>query len=198
MTTPDRQSLYPAPYQGDGWQASKPKRRSRLWVIPVVLVAVALVALATVLGTAVGHKIGTSDVTVTDRTGQTINSLQVGVGTCLTKLPGDGDVAQVTAVPCSVRHVAEAVAQYTFRGDEWPGRDEVTSTVLDFCGARIQPGLAGSSEFQATDWDAGLRWVAWIPTEASWGIGERTGVCVVYRDDGIRGSFVADNATFVD
>ena len=52
--------------------------------------------------------------------------------------------------------------------------------------------------FTATDWDAGLRWVAWVPTEDGWGAGERTGMCVVYREGKMNGSFVDSSATFIN
>jgi len=196
--TPERQSLYADPHRAGAWEPTVPTRPSRMWVIPVAAAGVAIVGLAISFGIALGHRIGTSDVVVDDPDGQEINALQVDVGTCITDLPNDGRVARVTAVPCDVAHVGEAVATYPVAGDEWPGRGAVVSEVLGYCGSVIQPGPAGSGMFQASDWGAGLRWVAWVPTEESWADGERAGVCVAYREAGVQGSFVAATATFVN
>ena len=195
--TPERQSLYAEPYRGEGWQAPPPRRSSKLWVIPVALAGVALAALGVVLGLAAGRAHGTSKVEATDPSGTKVNAFQVGVGTCVDRLPKDGDVARVSIVPCDTRHEAEVVATYPVAGDTWPGRDVVVSEVLAHCGSVIQPGEAGSGMFQASDWGSGLRWVAWVPTEESWNIGQHDGVCVAYRVGGIRGSFVGMDATFV-
>jgi hypothetical protein len=169
-----------------------------MWVIPVAGAGVLLVGLAIALGLNLGHRIGTADVDVVGTSGVPINALQVGVGTCLENIPSDGRVARVTAIPCDIAHVGEAVATYPVAGDAWPGRDAVLSEVLGYCGSVIQPGATGSDMFRASDWGAGLRWVAWIPTEESWAAGEKTGICVAYREAGVQGSFVASTATFVN
>ena len=202
MTTPglppERQSLYPEPHRAGNWDPASPVRASRAWIFPVVGAGLAAIALVIWAGLEVGHRIGASDITVTDASVQTINAIQVAPGTCLETLPSDGPVATVDAADCAVPHEAEAVADYTFTGDEWPGRDVVVSGLLDFCGSFVQPGYSGSPMFHATDWDAGLRWVAWAPTERSWGDDQRTGVCVVYRQGMIEGSFIDSSATFVN
>jgi hypothetical protein len=202
MTTPglppERQSLYPEPHRAGNWDTAPPKRAARGWIFPVVGAGLAAIALAVWAGIEVGHSIGTSDVTVSDPSGQTINAIQVAPGTCLKALPSNGTVATADAVGCAVPHQAEAVADYTFTGDEWPGRSAVVSKLLDFCGSFVQPGYSDSSMFTATDWDAGLRWVAWAPTERSWADDERTGVCVVYTEGQVEGSFIDSSATFIN
>jgi hypothetical protein len=202
MTTPgappERQSLYPEPYRAGNWEAAPRARAARAWIIPVVGAGLAALALAVWAGIEVGHRVGTSDVTVSDPSGQTINAIQVAPGTCLKKLPSDGIVATADAVGCAVPHEAEAVADYTFIGYQWPGKPAVVSKLLDFCGSFVQPGNSDSSMFAATDWDAGLRWVAWAPTEHSWADNQRTGVCVVYRKGQVEGSFIDSSATFVN
>jgi hypothetical protein len=202
MTTPglppERQSLYPEPYRAGAWENAPRARRARAWIFPVIGAGLAALAFATWAGLEVGHRVGTSDVTVTDASVQTINAIQVGPGTCLKRLPSNGTVATADAVGCAAPHEAEAVADYTFTGDEWPGRSTVVSKLLDFCGSFVQPGYSGSSMFTATDWDAGLRWVAWAPTERSWADNQRTGVCVVYTEGLVEGSFVDSSATFVN
>lgn len=195
---PERQSLYPEPYAAGGWDPTQPRRRSRGWIVPLAGAAIALVALAAWGGMEVGHAIGTADVTVTGGTAQSINAIQAKAGTCLQKLPANGSVAKVSAISCALPHQAEVVAEYAFTGDQWPGRDAATSTVLGFCGSFVQPGYSDSSMFTTTDWNDGLRWVAWSPTASSWASNQRTGVCVVYRDGQITGSFINSSATFVN
>ncbi len=202
MTTPslppERQSLYPEPYRAGAWEAAPRARGARAWIIPVIGAGLAAIALAVWAGIEVGNRIGTSPVTVTDASVQAVNAIQVVPGTCLTRLPSNGIVATADAVGCAVPHEAEAVADYTFTGDEWPGRSTVVAKLLDFCGSFVQPGYSDSSMFTVTDWDAGLRWVAWAPTERSWADNERTGVCVVYTEGQVEGSFIDSSATFVN
>jgi hypothetical protein len=181
-----------------GWDPAPRKRRVRGWVIPLVAAALVVVALATWGGVEVGHAIGTAKVTLTGSSPRTINAIQAKAGTCLEKLPANGNVGTVSAIPCSVPHRAEVVADYAFTGDKWPGRDAAASTLLAFCGSFVQPGYSDSSMFTTTDWTDGLRWVAWAPTDRSWASNQRTGVCVVYRDGPITGSFVDSSATFVN
>lgn len=157
-----------------------------------------LVAGTVILGLDVGRSRGTETPNEVNPDGTTINALQVRIGTCLEDIPEDGAVARVVAVPCSVPHRAEVVSSHQIQGDSWPGRDAVVSEVLDHCGSFIQPGFGADSMFQTGDWENGLRWVAWIPTEESWGMDQRSGQCVVYRGGDIVGSFAAGTATFTD
>ena len=195
---PERQSLYPEPHRADNWGVVETKRAPRLWILLVVGAGIGALALVIWGGLEFGRFVGSSDVSVEGTDSQTVNAIQVVAGTCLSTLPDSGRVAEVEAIRCDIAHEAEAVAEYTFTVDEWPGRDQAVSTLLDYCGSVIQPGYSGSSMFTATDWDAGLRWVAWVPTEDGWGEGERTGTCVVYRDGKMSGSFVDRSATFVN
>jgi hypothetical protein len=195
---PERQSLYPEPYRAGNWDTPPPKHAARAWLFPVIGAGLAAIALAVWAGLEVGHNIGTADLSASDASDQTINAIQLAPGMCLARLPSNGTVATADAVGCAVPHRAEAVAAYTFTGDEWPGRSAVVSKLLDFCGSFVQPGYSDSSMFTATDWDAGLRWVAWAPTERSWAESERTGVCVVYTEGQLEGSFIDSSATFVN
>lgn len=204
MTTPppvppERQSFYPEPHRAPQWQDA-PTPRRRTWVKPVVIAAgsVGLLAAIVVAGLAFGHDRGSSAVDVTNPDGVEINAIQADTGTCLEQIPDDGSVARVTAVPCEVAHRAEVVSTVAFSESVWPGAETVSRKVLDECGAFIQPGSSGSSMFQPRDWQDGLRWVAWLPTEESWASDERSGRCVVYRDAGLLGSFVAGTATFAN
>ena len=196
--TPDRQSLYPQTHRTGNWDAPVPPKRSRgLWFLTIALVGIGLSMLAVNLGIEHGRDQGSKAPIITSREGQEINAIQAEPGVCLSDLPEDGDVSTVTALPCSVEHRAEVVTSYVFEGD-WPGSAQVQADALSFCGGFIQPGFEAGAMFQPGDWDAGLRWVAWVPTEDSWSAGEKEAVCIVYRDADLRGSFVHGTAVFVD
>lgn len=196
---PERQSIYPEPHRAGDWAAPPAPHRGTWVVVLLGLIASGLLLAGFVnLGLSVGKSRGTDAPDITDPDGTTINALQVEVGTCLTDLPENGEVARVVAVPCTIPHQAEVVASHRIQGDSWPGRDAVTSEILDRCGAFVQPGFDSDSMFKTSDWNDGLRWVAWIPTEESWGMDERSGMCVVYREGDIVGSFIMGTATFAD
>jgi hypothetical protein len=201
MTTPpspERHSLYPEPHRVGDW-TSPAQRRPRPPMVLILVVGAAVAALLAIIiqaGIMYGNSRGSDTATVTDPNGQEINAIQVQVGTCLVAIPADGRVGRVTAVPCDTPHRAEVVAEYPLSGDAWPGRLSVEDQVLDYCGAFIQPGFETTSMFKPGDWESGLRWVAWLPTEESWKADERSGLCVAYRDGNIVGSFVAGTAAF--
>lgn len=198
-TPPERQSLYPEPHRAGDWTAAPPVRR-RAWLRPVLIAAgaLAVVSGATILGLNVGHSRGTASPVLTGADGTEINAIQAEPGTCLSALPEDGVVARASAVSCDSPHHAEVVLSVPVSGDTWPGRDAVAERVLARCGEFIQPGFADDAMFKPGDWQDGLRWVAWLPTERSWAGDERSGVCVAYRDGDILGSFVAGTAAFTN
>ncbi|MCJ7827369.1 MAG: septum formation family protein [Demequinaceae bacterium] len=194
----ERQSFYPEPHRVGEWVEPPPPRSARL-VIILGFLAVALLLVGIIeLGLSLGRARGTEDATVVNPDGATINAIQVTAGTCLAELPDDSAVSRVTAVPCNVPHKAEVVSSYRLAGNTWPGRESVEDRVLSHCGSLIQPGFDADSMFKTSDWEDGLRWVAWLPTERSWGMDERSGVCVVYRSGDMVGSFIAGTATFTD
>ncbi len=198
QSPPSRESVYPEPYRAPGRQPDAPPRTSysKVWI---ALGAVSLLLmLVGVVGVSWGRSTGTATLTITDANGELINAIQADPGMCLENIPGDGSVAQVNALPCSVPHRAEVVASYSFSGDAFPGRDQVTTELMGYCGGVVQPGFDVESMFQPNDWNNGVRWVAWVPTAGSWNFGEMEGVCVVYRDASMVGSFVAGTVTFVD
>ncbi|MBN2176599.1 MAG: septum formation family protein [Demequinaceae bacterium] len=201
MSTPppiERQSLYAEPHRAGDWTEPPPPRSGRLVIILGFLAVILLLVGIVQLGLSVGRDMGTEEASVTDSDGTTINAIQVTAGTCLTDIPENGEVSRVIAVPCTVPHKAEVVSVYRLAGDDWPGRASVEDRVLDHCGSFIQPGFDADSMFKTSDWEDGLRWVAWLPTEQSWDMDERSGACVVYRTGTIIGSFVAGTAAFVD
>ncbi|MBN0039195.1 septum formation family protein [Cellulosimicrobium cellulans] len=105
---------------------------------------------------------------------QTVNAVQLVLGTCLDELPPDGEVSQVRAVPCADEHRAQVVARTDLGADEvWPGQQAVDHRVARVC----TPDVLGA------DAPEGVELVVWSPTEASWRDGDRTGLCLAHGAD---------------
>ncbi|MFB8227535.1 septum formation family protein [Cellulosimicrobium sp. NPDC055967] len=112
---------------------------------------------------------------------QTVNAVQLVLGTCLDALPPDGEVAQVRAVPCADEHRAQVVARTDLGADElWPGQQAVDRRVARVC----TPDVLGS------DAPEGVELVVWSPTEASWRDGDRTGLCLAAAADPLPGDLL--------
>lgn len=102
-------------------------------------------------------------------------------GNCLEALPPDGEVAAVRVVPCTQAHAAQVVSQFAFPADAvWPGQAAADRRVALAC------------ELSEAETAAGLAIRTWAPTEASWGDGDRTGLCIAHDADGdaLTGSLV--------
>ncbi|WP_244286017.1 septum formation family protein [Cellulosimicrobium cellulans] len=112
---------------------------------------------------------------------QTVNAVQLVLGTCLDELPPDGEVSQVRAVPCADEHRAQVVARTDLGADEvWPGQQAVDRRVARVC----TPDVLGS------DAPEGVDLVVWSPTEASWRDGDRTGLCLAAAADPLPGDLL--------
>jgi hypothetical protein len=105
-----------------------------------------------------------------DATGR-LRSTQVVSGMCIESLGSSAGTVKV--VSCNDSHSAEAVTSYTFTGEDWPGDDAAQEAVLDYCAAQLAPGgpLGNAA--------AGRDWLAWVPSAATWRLGDRTGLCIV-------------------
>ncbi|MBD5785146.1 DUF4190 domain-containing protein [Cellulosimicrobium terreum] len=100
----------------------------------------------------------------------TVDARRLVVGSCLDELPPDGEVSSVRVVPCADEHRAQVVARTDFgAGEVWPGQDAADARVARVCG----PEVLGE------DPPDDVELVVWSPTEASWGAGDRTGLCLV-------------------
>jgi hypothetical protein len=104
----------------------------------------------------------------------TVHARQLVLGSCLDELPAGGEVARVRVVPCADEHRAQVVARTDFGPDEtWPGAEAATARVARVCGP----------EALGPDAPADVARVVWAPSEASWGDGDRTGLCVAASDE---------------
>ncbi len=185
MSTSGGGGYYPQePYFAPGWSAPQPgteppRRNRRALVLVLVLTGVAVLGLVawaviTFVTSARTSTLGE----VTDPT--QVHARRLDVGHCVETLPQDGRVARVDVVPCEDPHVAEVVGAHPFRSDAWPGRSTVEAEATAAC------------EMDTAQRDAGFRAVVWTPSEASWGQGDRRGLCLAWLDEGqARGSFAA-------
>jgi hypothetical protein len=105
---------------------------------------------------------------------------QLVTGSCLDPLPTGEEVDTVRVVPCSDPHAAQVVTEYAFEGTAvWPGQ------------AAADARVAASCDLTPAERDAGVRAVAWAPTEESWAHGDRLGLCLATTDAGrLTGSFL--------
>lgn len=105
---------------------------------------------------------------------------QLVTGSCLDPLPTGAEVDTVRVVPCRDPHAAQVVTEYAFEDAAvWPGQ------------AAADARVAASCDLTPAERDAGVRAVAWAPTEESWGHGDRLGLCLATTDAGrLIGSFL--------
>ena len=110
----------------------------------------------------------------------TVASRRLQPGHCVSRLPADGDVSRVEVVPCDEPHEAAVVGSLEISGDEWPGKDRVERQAVDYC------------EMDSAEAEAGFRPVVWTPTRDGWGQGDRSALCLAWRETGpVTGSFTA-------
>ncbi|MBI9115850.1 septum formation family protein [Sanguibacter suaedae] len=99
-----------------------------------------------------------------------VSAQQVVMGSCIEALPADGDVATVTVVPCDEEHDAQVVAAEELDGDEFPGDGAVREDTARVCTV---------DDLTLPDGDVPeLELSVWVPSEASWDDGDRTGLCL--------------------
>lgn len=101
-----------------------------------------------------------------------MNAANVVPGMCLTETGADGNVNDVDVVACNEPHRAEIFTQMNFDLAKYPGRDEVNSQALDYCGDRIADLLP-----------EGASWVTWTPSQQSWSRGDRVALCIAVFDE---------------
>ncbi|MDO8143481.1 septum formation family protein [Isoptericola sp. 178] len=163
------------------------RRRARIWVLSVL----ALILLV------VGGAVGASYLTTSTReeawepvaadvtAPETVNAVQLVLGSCLAEAPTDGAVGRVEVVPCGEPHAAEVVGRTDASADAvWPGADEAAARTARGC----TPDLLGP-QARADD-STRVELVVWAPSEESWAAGDRTGLCVAVVDGTRTGSLL--------
>jgi len=105
---------------------------------------------------------------------------QLVTGSCLDALPAGAEVDTVRVVPCNDPHAAQVVTEFAFEDAAvWPGQAAANARVAESC------------DLTQAERDAGVRAVAWAPTESSWAHGDRLGLCLATTDAGkLTGSFL--------
>jgi hypothetical protein len=110
------------------------------------------------------------------------NVFDLDVGDCF----DDGDIStgpeveeigQVPLVDCSEPHDNEVYDTVTVDGDEYPGDQAIAEHANEVCLSAFE-GFVGL-DYMSSDLDFG--WL--VPTAESWGTGDRTVACFIYRLD---------------
>lgn len=128
----------------------------------------------------------TAGTTGTLHTGQVVSGMCIKTAPNLEQPPGP-----VTVVPCAQAHRAEALINYTFTVTTWPGTDTARAEVVDFCAVHV---VTGSGLVPVSPGAPTFEWQAWVPTEQTWNLGDRQGLCVVTTSQPVAGSFGAGTA----
>ena len=182
LRTPGQPGAYPPdPYYAPGWAApvpaAAPPRRTLGRVVWIPLAAVVVVGLVVGAVLGVGYWLDRRPLGTVDAA-TTVPSSRIGTGHCLQGLPPDGDVAEVTVVPCDEPHAAEVVGSRELSFGTWPGSKQAADELARWC------------EMDNAEQEAGFHAVVWTPSAESWRQGDRTGLCLAALDDGTAtGSF---------
>jgi len=97
------------------------------------------------------------------------------VGDCFDDPSESGEVSSVTTVDCAEPHDNEVYALFDYDGsDEYPGEETLSTAADDGCEGRFE-AYVGTAYL-----DSEVYYTHLIPTEESWGTGDREVVCVLY------------------
>ena len=111
----------------------------------------------------------------------TVTATDVGMGDCLSEIPGDTRVLTVKTIDCAEPHAGEVFAVLQMPGGEFPGQSAI-DTYADKC----SPALASYSPEAMTD-DSVQLYVLY-PTAETWEQGDRAVTCVATLDPPRSGS----------
>lgn len=177
----------PPAHYAAGWDeaaAEQARGRRRATVLVSVAAAVALVAVAAVLGTRGATALRSRPLPPDVTQATDAYAVQLVAGSCLAALPPDGVVDRVRVVPCAQEHAAQVVAEFAFDpAAVWPGQEAAHARVARACVLRDD------------EVEAGVAVVTWAPSEQSWSDGDRTGLCLAVPPAAVTGSFVDGTAT---
>lgn len=172
-------------------RAKRTHRTNGRWVFVVMVSAIALIVGGIAWASVLAYR--TSAVTPAAQTATgMLHTSQVVSGMCIKNAPDlDAEPSTVNVVACSEPHHAEALVAYTFTSSQWPGGKDVADEVLGFCSEQASPdspAIPRSPEAPAFEWHA------WLPTAATWELGDRAGLCVVTTQRPVVGSYGAGTA----
>jgi hypothetical protein len=106
-----------------------------------------------------------------------VDAFALRVGDCFDDQSGS-EVLDVPGVPCSEPHDNEIYAVFDLQGNEWPGKDVVSSLAEEGCFERFEAAIGASYE------ESVLVFWPLIPTEGSWrGRKDREVLCAAYHMD---------------
>ncbi|HEX9833973.1 MAG TPA: septum formation family protein [Mycobacterium sp.] len=142
-----------------------PKSNSKKIAFIVLGVIAGLIVLVVGGGVALYLAFGQGTVTATD----------VGMGDCLSEIPGDTRVLTVKTIECAQPHAGEVFAVLQMPGGEFPGQAAI-DTYADKC----SPELASYSPSAMTD--DSIQLYVLYPTAETWDQGDRAVTCIATLD----------------
>lgn len=97
------------------------------------------------------------------------------VGDCFDDPTESGEVSEVPIVECADPHDNEVYAAFDYDGDTFPGDDAMSTAADEGCQDRFED-FVGIGYFESALYSTHL-----VPTEESWGNGDREIICVLYE-----------------
>jgi Septum formation len=105
----------------------------------------------------------------------TASVFDLTVGDCFDDPSESGEISSVSAIDCAQPHDNEVFALYDYDGSgDYPGEGTLTTAADDGCIDRFD-AYVGTPYLDSEVFSTHL-----IPTEESWGTGDREIVCVLY------------------
>ncbi len=162
----------PQPYSAQPPGPFPPPQKSNSKKVRFILIGVVAALIVIAVGVVVlVLVVGQGRVTATD----------VGMGDCLSEIPGDTRVLTVKTIDCTEPHAGEVFAVLQMPGGEFPGQSAI-ETYADKC----SPELASYSPDAMTD-DSVQLYVLY-PTAETWEQGDRAVTCIATLDPPRSGS----------
>jgi Septum formation len=116
---------------------------------------------------------GTTEATTTTAPGGEITAFDLEEGDCWNQPTDSEEVSSATVVGCDTPHDLEVYEVYQVTFTEFPGEEEIGSSVESDCIARFAAFVG--VEYQ----DSTLNVISLYPTQASWDMGDREATCSV-------------------
>jgi len=109
--------------------------------------------------------------------GGEISAFSINVGDCLVGA-STGEVSGFDGVPCSEPHDNEVIHTFDLADGDFPGEAAMETQATDRC-------LAEFETYVGIDYESSIYGLTWlVPTDGSWGQGDREVACLVNNFDG--------------
>jgi Domain of unknown function (DUF4328)/Septum formation len=161
-------------------QEGRSRRRPATVAFAVAGAAVLVLSVALAAGSLSDHERGpTGEVSETSA----VSVFELRRGDCVNGLSETEALRAVEAVPCAQPHQAEVISSFRVEGSDFPGMKAIFSQAERRCSAALEaaapPKRNGPTPFYL------------YPTRQSWGLGDRTIICVATYEVPVRGELAS-------